>query len=336
MHVARHLLGHSVGAHPRMSTMSVPFITTVSCCNNDYNTNNNSSDGDHKRPAYNPRNKLIQMADVDAIVGRHVPGCHILNIDVYRCALTHPSYCVRSGTPPQQDPLTLAGCVPLQSESYERLEFLGDAVLNLVVAGYLFQRYPRENEGFMTRMRTKLVNGATLADLCGRCTRLPEFVMLSKQVDDAADDVSRYHRASGKTGRMKKETGGRANKKVLEDAFEAFLGALYIEQGFEVARTWLVGFFEENVDFAHLVAHQNNAKDVLNRYMLSHHGAMPKYEDVLQTADATKRSGHTTSRIRNKEGTVIATGTGANRREAEDAAARSALLYFGASKSDSI
>jgi ribonuclease-3 len=150
--------------------------------------------------------------------------------------------------------------------------------------------------------------------------------MLSKQVDDATD-------VSPKGRRSKKEPGGRANKKVLEDAFEAFLGAIYLEQGFEVAKTWLVGFFEENVDFAHLVAHQNNAKDVLNRYMLSHHGAMPKYEDVPQTATEAKRFA---SRIRNKQGTVVATGFGANRREAEDAAARSALLYFGASKAASI
>jgi ribonuclease-3 len=324
----------------------LPSTSPRSCNNSNSNSNNssnnnnsnNSNDDDHKRPpspAYNPRNKLIQAADVEAFVGRHVPGCHIDNIDVYRCALTHPSYCTRPG-PQDAAAAAAAGCVPLQSESYERLEFLGDAVLNLVVAGYLFQRYPRENEGFMTRMRTKLVNGATLADLCGRCTPLPEFVMLSKQVDDAVDPLSPLPASTGKKVRYKKEAGGRANKKVLEDAFEAFLGALYLEQGFEVARTWLVGFFEDNVDFAHLVAHQNNAKDVLNRYMLSHHGAMPKYEDVPPTSTDAKRSGNIASRIRNKQGTVVATGFGANRREAEDAAARSALLYFGASKAESI
>ena len=264
---------------------------------------------------------------MDNIIGRHVPGCRIADVEVYRRALTHPSYCSRAGSHGQQQ--LQEGCVPLQAESYERLEFLGDAVLNLVVAGYLFERYPRENEGFMTRMRTKLVNGATLADLCGRCTRLPEFVMLSKQADDA-DDKKKGPAAAGST------SVGRGNKKVLEDAFEAFLGALYLERGFDAARRWLVGFFEENVDFAHLVAHQNNAKDVLNRYFVAHHGGtMPKYEDVPPQPGAAG-GGPAASRIRNKQGTVIATGFGANRREAEDAAAKSALLYFGVSKSQSI
>ena len=100
-------LGYRVAGAPRTSLPStssiLPSTSPRSCNNSNSNSNNssnnnnsnNSNDDDHKRPpspAYNPRNKLIQAADVEAFVGRHVPGCHIDNIDVYRCALTHPSY----------------------------------------------------------------------------------------------------------------------------------------------------------------------------------------------------------------------------------------------------
>lgn len=300
-------------SHPRRTTESM--AQSRACGSDDDGAPRPSS------PPLNPRNKLIQAADVDLIVGRHVPGCRISDVDVYRRALTHPSYCMNRASSRVTEP----GCVPLQAESYERLEFLGDAVLNLVVAGYLFERYPHENEGFMTRMRTKLVNGVTLADLCGRCTRLPEFVMLSKQLDGDTDD--------GATTRM-------SNKKMLEDTFEAFLGALHVERGFDAARQWLIGFLEENVDFAQLVSHQNNAKNVLNRYFMTKHGGvLPKYEDV--PASTTRGSGKgaaqgVASRIRDRQGAVIAIGFGANRREAEDAAAKSALQYFGVSISQSI
>ena len=257
-------------------------------------------------PPFNPRNKQIQRSDVVAILSRHVvvESDDIGNVEVYRRALTHPSYC-RS---PQHAALPPEGCYPLQHESYERLEYLGDAVLNLIVASYLFERYPGENEGFLTRMRTKLVNGAMLAELCGKYTKLGEFVMLSKTVEGVGSE-------------------GRVNKKVLEDAFEAFLGAIFVERGYDIARRWLVGFLEENVDFAHLVTHQKSPKETLNRYMMAQHGGLPRFEEM-----PCPKQGHVGVAVRRKVGApVIATGSGANKKEAEDAAARNALEYYGLS-----
>jgi ribonuclease-3 len=234
--------------------------------------------------------KQLQRSDIESLLCKHVPGTHIEDLELFRRALRHRSFDAKS--------------------SYERLEFLGDAVLNLVVAAYLYRRYPGENEGFMTRMRTKLVNGAMLADLCSRGTKLGSFVL----VNDA--------KSAPDTGG---EPRGRvARNAIMEDVFEAFLGATFVDRGFEVAQKWLVSFLEANVDFAQLVAHQNNPKDVLNKYFMLQHGTLPRFEE----AGSGGPTGVVCVRIRDRLGTVISTGTGANRKAAENAAARNALAYY--------
>ena len=97
--------------------------------------------------------------------------------------------------------------MPLQENSNERLEFLGDSILNLTVARYVFDRYPDDNEGFLTNMRTKLVNGKMLAFL-GEKIGLQNHVVISKQIES---------------------NRGRSNKNVLEDAFEALIGAIFLD-----------------------------------------------------------------------------------------------------------
>ena len=101
--------------------------------------------------------------------------------------------------------------------------------------------------------------------------------------------------------------------------FEAFLGALYLDRGFDVARRWLVGLYEENVDFAELVAHQDTAKSVLNRHCMRHLGFVPA---VDQLDAGVVRLRHPAS------GAVISTGVGTCRRDAEDDAVRKAMRYY--------
>jgi ribonuclease-3 len=240
----------------------------------------------------------LLIADVEGLLGRYVEGCRVKDLDLYRRAVTHKSFD--------------------KTASYERLEFLGDSVLNLVVSAYLFRRYPGENEGFMTRMRTKTVNGAMLSSLCSQGTKLSEFVLRRSPPTEPGPVRRSYD-------------------PVMEDVFEAFLGAVFLEFGYATTERWLVGFLEEHVDFAQLVAHQNNAKDVLNRYCVTHHGALPKFEEVEAGGHGERRTQNktTTVRIRNK-GTVIATGVGATRKEAENQAARSALVYYDVPEGDRV
>ena len=191
--------------------------------------------------------------------------------------------------------------------SYERLEFLGDSVLNLVTATYLYERYPDEDEGFMTRMRTQLIKGKMLADLCNRHTSLPRFIIVGEKMRTKSANLP-YN--------------------IIEDVFEAFLGALYMDSGLEVAKTWLISLWESTVDFSELASKQDGLKAKLNRYCMQYLGFVPKIEDLGGGGAAPAPAYNT--RISLPDGTVIATGTSSkDRKSSEEMAIKKALEYYG-------
>ncbi len=175
---------------------------------------------------------------------------------------------------------------------------VGDAVLSLIVADYLYERFPSENEGFFTRMRSKIVNGVMLADLSAMLG-LGRFLLVSRQVE---------------------ENGGRKAKNILEDCFEAFLGAIYLSTTFEKAKTWFVSFLEESVDVTELVMTQNNNKDILAKYFQHAFNCQPVYEFANSNSKfvvLVKNGSH-----------IVSKGTGATRKLAEEDASKAALKYF--------
>ena len=151
---------------------------------------------------YNPKNVMLQPHELGHLLTRFGVDAPYTDINIYRRAFVNRSYCTKKnenyvngnvGCPP--------GCMPLQEESNERLEYLGDAILNKTIAMYTFQRFPKDNEGFLTIMRTKLVNGVQLAKFAKELG-MDRFVIISAQLE---------------------ESGGRSHKSTLEDAFEAFV-----------------------------------------------------------------------------------------------------------------
>jgi ribonuclease-3 len=255
---------------------------------------------------FNSINKLLPEAFLAGLFAKYT-DTSFGDLSIYRKALTHRSYVTRKNEnflegnqrcPPD--------CIPLQEEPNERLEFLGDAVLNLAVAAYLFERYPDESEGFLTRMRTKLVNGNMVAQFC-RFAGLHEFVIVSKQVEE--DTAS----------------GGRLNKNVLEDAFEAFLGALFTDRGFDVAMQFIARFAEDNVDFAALVKQHTNHKDAFATYFQQRFREAPVYAEVRHGRSDLEVA----VSVRNAAGNVLGVGRGTTRRAAENEAARAALQMYG-------
>lgn len=254
---------------------------------------------------FNPANILLDESALKVLLELYDVRHTVRDINVYRRALTHRSYCTRKNENFVQGNTDCPpDCLPLQEESYERHEFLGDAVLNLVVASYLFERYPDENEGFLTRLRTRLVNGNMLAELCAK-TDLSRYVILSKQIE---------------------ENEGRSNKKILEDSFESFLGALFCdagENGYEVVRKWLTCFLERHVDFPALIAHHNNYKDTLIKYFQHVFNCAPRFCELPYQNQKFSVC------VSNREGTAVGRGTGTTRKLAEVDAARCALLYYG-------
>ncbi len=260
-------------------------------------SSNISSDNEQSELPFNSTNKILPNEKIKSLLNTYGVQETPRNYSLYRCAMVHKSYCTRknenaiSGNT-ECPPSTL----PLQEESNERLEFLGDSVLNISVASYIFERYPSENEGFLTKMRTKLVNGKMLAKLSA-LVGLPDYIIISKQIED---------------------NDGRHNSNILEDAFEAFLGAIYLDLGFEAASTWVIGVIEYNVDFAELLVQNTNYKDQFLKQYQQLYGYLPRFLEI----DVDK---HFTICIKDNSNKVLSVGKGQNKKEAENEAAKKAL-----------
>ena len=164
-------------------------------------------------------------------------GIKVKNVSYYQRSLVHKSIykAVKrySGTEPLQEYLL---------QHNERLEFLGDSVLGLIVANYLFHKYPDQNEGFLTRIKTKLVNGVQLAKLA-RQIDLGKYILMSKHVENIK---------------------GRNSQKILEDAFEALLAAIFKDLGFDAVNYFVINIIEK-LDFSEILI-QDNYKDLLLKY----------------------------------------------------------------------
>jgi ribonuclease-3 len=257
---------------------------------------------------YNNMNKLLQVCDVHTILNRY--GVNIgqseINVNIYRNAMVHRSYCCRKNENFLNGNVQCPDdCLPLQEESYERLEFLGDAVINLIVGKYLYERYPDENEGFLTKLRTKLVNGTMLATLCGYVELRP-FIIISKQIDD---------------------NNGRNNIKIMEDVFEAFIGAIILDGNYDMAELWLTNFIESHIDFSELITANTNHKDVFLKHFQHAYTYLPKFFEI--STENTWHGKTYTVCIKDKNNAIISTGKGNTKKHAENDAALAALQYFG-------
>lgn len=182
----------------------------------------------------------------------------------------------------------------------ERLEFLGDSVLQLAVASYVFERFANQNEGFMTRLRTKLVNGDSVATFA-RHLGLGEWVQMSNETEDHI---------------------GRDQKGMMEDAFEAWLGSLFVSFGFDVAKRWLVNFMEKHVDFTELIVQRTDHKERVLKHFQTVHGCLPVYQVDQQGMTFTVR-------VLDKHGKMIASAKSGTVKKAENEASVRALKYLG-------
>lgn len=281
---------------------------------------------------FNPKNVVLMDADLREILAKGgLRDLPYRNINIYRTAFVHKSYIAmkRDGFADANERCP-PDCVPLQQMSYERLEYLGDSVLGCAVARYLCERYPDQTEGFLSRMRTKLVNGKMLGHIAAQLG-LNRFAILSKQCEAA---------------------GGRENHAVGEDILEAFIGAILTDfgsedpdsqltlapslrkvvapmsgAGFQIAEAWIIGVIESHVDFADMVSVHTNHKELLVKHMSQQHDAPKLCEVSVQTRHGKKVY---TYSVRNKDGAILGTGTGATRKDAENDACREALLqHYG-------
>lgn len=189
--------------------------------------------------------------------------------------------------------------------SNERLEFLGDAILDFLVAENLFRRFPRAEEGELTRFRARLVRRETLADIAREL------------------GIGQLLRLGG--GELK--SGGRTRDSILADALEAVLGAIYLDGGLEPCRTVVDVLLGHRVAKLSEVDADKDAKTRLQEFLQSRKQALPVYVVVATEGPAHHRRFTVECRLEQDERTV--TGHGSSRRRAEQAAARAALELLG-------
>lgn len=182
----------------------------------------------------------------------------------------------------------------------ERLEFLGDAALGLVAAELLYRRYPDRAEGRLTHARASLVNLASLGEI-GGALGLGEFIQL---------------------GRGEDLNGGRTRLSVLGRAFEAVLGAVYLDQGLDALRELLSPILIGELDRYGWEGPAKDFKSQLQEHLQANAGATPEYELVSMEGPDHHRL--FTMSVRSGD-VVLASGEGSSKQRAEQEAARAAL-----------
>lgn len=191
------------------------------------------------------------------------------------------------------------------AKSYERLEFLGDAVLSLVVSDNLYRRYPEMDEGGLATQRARMVNEAALAAV-GRRLNLGEYVLL---------------------GRGEEKGGGRQRQSLLADAVEAVIGAIYVDSGYGVSHAVITRWM---ADLAEDVRRTGQDHKSLLQERLQRRRQMPRYRITQEEGPDHAR---TFIAIVEAGGQVVGQGRGRSKKEAEQAAAADAMrrLEQGAS-----
>ena len=211
-----------------------------------------------KANPFNPSNKLIQSNDIINIMKKlNINDFKIKNLSLYQTAFVHKSYChmvdYEEFTNDNND-------LPLQNISYETMEFLGDSILSSSISSYLYKRFYEiynMDEGFLTKLRTRIVCGENLTKLSSDLN-FNQFLIISKHIDE--------------------NCSGRNNQHILEDVFEAFLGAIFLDNDYEFARNVIINIIEEYVDFTDLIINDNNYKDQILKYCQHNFKVYPKYE----------------------------------------------------------
>jgi len=183
----------------------------------------------------------------------------------------------------------------------ERLEFLGDSILSFVIADDLYHRFPKVNEGDMSRMRATLVRGHTLAEL-GREFELGDYLKLGP-------------------GELK--SGGFRRDSILADAVEAIIGAVYLDSDTEVVRGIILSWYKSRLDAIQPGVSQKDPKTRLQEFLQGRRNPLPVYTVTNIKGEAHNQEFTVECEVAGVDKPVI--GKGTSRRKAEQAAAETAL-----------
>jgi ribonuclease-3 len=187
------------------------------------------------------------------------------------------------------------------AESNERLEFLGDSIINALAAALLFERFPHEGEGRLTELRAALIKTSTLAEYA-RIFDLGTFLRL---------------------GRSAESGGGRARPSILADAFEAVVAAIYLDGGLDAARRFMQPLFEQQLEaIARDGVSADDYKSRLQEQIQAERNITPSYNIITVSGPDHQRE-YTVEVVAGDE--VLGSGSGSSKQVATQAAARAAL-----------
>ena len=252
-------------------------------------------------------NEHVSRKQIKEIFDKVGCGSWPRNIAIYQRALVHKSVLksVRKATNNSDIKV-----LDYLKNSNETLEFLGDSALSLAVSDVLFKNYPNKDEGFLTRIRTKLIRGET-------CTKFAKFLGLGDHI------LMSNH---------VKKIDGKNSDNLLENAFEAFLGAIYFDfnetnsEGASYVKEFVTRIINECIDLDELLL-DTNYKDILLRFTQNKNLVEPEYSIIGETGPSHCKEYTIESIIKNLNGTVFATGigTGRNKKKTEQKAAHALI-----------
>ena len=282
---------------------------------------------------YNENNILIESEDVERLLSQFNIKIKVNNIEIYREAMSHYSYVNQKyyskfSREMNEMKKNRSALVELRDVSSERLEFVGDGTIKDILCSYLYLRYkinPKGDEGFMTYLKTKIEDKSSFSRFAKEIG-LDTYILISKQTELIK---------------------GRNSDKILEDAFEAFLGALKLDQGQDICKKLIEYFLENSVDYPSLIYQNENYKDQLMQLFHSNKWISPIYWEV-----SCKVGGTSTQKIytmgvldpmttlddmgRPTDIIIIAEGEGTSKQKAEQQAALNALIKFKQIREDQI
>lgn len=230
----------------------------------------------------NPYNKLVTKEFIESVlnkygnIGDNNTILRVNNIDNYQKAFVHESYYVATQTLLRGEESFQVYLNYVPEESSERLEFLGDHILKAIMGHYLFERFENEREGFLTKIKIRMEKTSMLHSL-GEKLGFREYLLLSKQVE-----------RSSVLGMWR----GRNVLRNCENAFEAFMGSIMIdngEAGYKYADRFVRNIIEHEIDFGEMISQNDNYKDSLQRFFQARKWKTPEYNNIMEEGPVYRR-----------------------------------------------
>lgn len=232
---------------------------------------------------YNPVNKEITENEVCNILKNYGVYSKIYNLELYKRAFVHSSYTKKSDTENAKLNITISekpnNCLSLKTKSNERLEFIGDGVLELITKYYLYRRFPKADEGFMTEKKIAIVKNEHIGNLALKM-KLNRWLLLSRHAE---------------------EKNTRNNLKKLGCLFEAFIGAIFLDfnkidiydeqgwfhntficgPGFQMTQIFVENVFNKHVNWTKIIRIDDNYKNILQVMIQKEFKTTPDYLEII-------------------------------------------------------